>query len=100
MGWFHSKLRNRLNPDTTRKLTTIKRALHTEEREANKRHAPNATVSEESDDEEGDHQETSLCVEQLVAELEALSKLVAPLSKEVADLTAEAPLFQWGSPFL
>ena len=56
-GWFQSKRRNRLNPDTIGKLTTIKQALHTEELEANMRHAPSASVSEESDDEEDDHQE-------------------------------------------
>ena len=56
-GWFQSKHRNPLNPETIVKLTAIKRAPHTEEREANKRHAPSATVSTESDD-----QETSLSV--------------------------------------
>ena len=61
-GWFQSKHCNRLNPETMGKLTAIKRALHTEEREANKRHAPSATVSEESGDQEGDDQETRLSV--------------------------------------
>ena len=62
-------------------------------REANKRHAPSAIVS---DDEEGDHQETSVSVEELVAELGTLSKRLALLSEEAADLTAEAPLFRGG----
>ena len=99
-GWCQSKRRNRLDPDTIGKLTAIKRALHSEEREANKRHAPSATVSEESSDEEGGDQETSLSVEELVAELEALSKRLAPLSEEAADLMAEAPLSQGGEPFV
>ena len=96
LGWFRSKRRNRLNPDTTGKLTAIKRALHTRQREADERHASSATINGESDDEEGDDQETSLSVEELGAELEALSKRLAPLSEEATDLTAEAPLFPGG----
>ena len=97
-GWFQSKRRNRLNPETIGKLTAIKRALQTEESEANKQHAPSATVSEQNNDEEGDDQETSVSIEELVAELEALSKRLAPLSEEAADLTVEAPLIREGKP--
>ena len=99
-GWCQSKRRNRLKPDTLGKLTAIKQALHSEGREANKRHAPSATVSEESNDEDGNDQETSLGVEELVAELEALSKRLAPLFEEAADLMAEAPLSRGGEPFV
>ena len=52
-----------------------------------------------SDNEEDDDQKTSLSVEELAAELEALSKRLAPLSEKAADLTAEAPLFRGGGNF-
>ena len=93
-GWFQSKRRSRLNPDTIGKLATIKRALHNEERGANKQRA---TVSEEGDDEESSDQE-SLCVEEVVAELEALAERLAQLSEEEADLTAAAALSRGEEP--
>ncbi len=97
-GWFQSKRRTRLDPDTIGKLATIKRALHNEERGANKRRAPSATASEESDGEEGNNQEAGPSVEELVAELEALAERLAPLSEEAADATAEAALARREEP--
>ncbi len=102
-GWFQSKRRNRLNPDTLGKLATIKRALHNEKRGASKQRAPSATAGEESageesGDEEGDNQEESPSVDELVDELEALAKRLALHSEEAADLTAEAAVSRVEEP--
>ena len=90
-GWFQSRRRSRLDPDAIGKLAAIRRALRNEERGAGKRRAPGAPVSEESEDEDGDNQETCPDVEELVAQLEALAQRLAPLSEESAELAAEAP---------
>ena len=97
-GWCPSERRKRLDPDTIGKLATVKRALHNEARGASKRRAPSAAASEESDDEEGSDQEASPSGEELVAELEALAKRLAPLSKEAADLAADAALSRGEEP--
>ena len=66
LGWLQSMRRNRLNPDTLGKLTAIERALHTEQREADKRHASSATTSGQCDNDEGNDQETILKLRSLL----------------------------------
>ena len=88
VGWFQSRRRSRLDPDTCGKLAAIRQALRNEERGAGRQRAPGAAVSEESDGEEGGSQETSPDAEELVAELEALAERLSPASEEAAEAPA------------